>query len=446
MWSLSVPIVAANLLQTAYHLTDTFWVGRLGREAVAAVSLTFPVIFLIISMGGGLAVAGTILVAQFTGSRSSFSVDYISAQTFLLLVIVSVLFTAAGYFLAEPLIDIFGVEEKVAEGAVAYIRITFLGLFFVFGFFVFKALLRGAGDVKTPLYIVIGTVLLNLLFDPMFIFGFWKIPAFGVAGAAVSTVVTQGLATLSGLIILFSGKYDIHLRLKNFKPDFKILKKMLRLGFPASMEHFTMALGIAVLMFVVSRFGTTVIASYGIGMRVFSFIIIPAFGLAEATTTLVGQNIGAGKEERAGRIARISGSTAFFTLAFAGLLLFIFAEDTVGLFIRDDAEVVQMGGDFVRIMAFGFGFIGIRNVFSGAFRGAGNTFLSMMLGISYFWFMRLPLAYFLSGYTPLEEAGIWFSFPLASFLGALLAGIFFRKGQWKKRRVAKEFTLFTEGE
>lgn len=437
--------MAANLLQTAYHLTDTFWVGRLGREAVASVSVTFPVIFLLVSLGGGLAVAGTILVARFTGSRSSRGVDYISAQTFMMLVMVSIFFTAAGYHLSGPLVGMFGVEEAVAEGAGAYLRITFLGLIFLFGFFVFQSLMRGAGDVKTPLYIVLGTVILNLFLDPLFIFGFWFIPGFGVSGAAVATVTTQGLAAIFGLAILFSGRYDIHLKLKDFRPDFGVFKKMFKLGFPASVEHFTMALGITVLMFVVARFGTTVIASYGIGMRIFGFIIIPAFGIAEATTTLVGQNIGAGKVERAASIAGLSVKTAFITLTLAGAVLFLFSEQIVGLFIRDDAEVVRMGARFVRIMAFGFGFIGAKNVYGGAFRGSGNTFLSMMLGISYFWFLRLPIAYFLSS-TALGETGIWLSFPLASVIGAALAWGFFRNGNWKSGKPFKDFPLFTEGE
>ncbi len=446
LWSLSVPIVAANLLQTAYHLTDTFWVGRLGRDAVASVSLTFPVMFLLISAGGGLAVAGTILVAQFTGQGSRDRVDYISAQTFLMLVAVSVFLTALGYFSSEPLIGLFGVDQAVAAGAVSYLKISFLGLIFLFSFFVFQSLLRGVGDVKTPMYIVLGTVILNLVFDPLFIFGFWFVPGFGVAGAAVATVATQGLAAAFGIFILFSGRYDIHLKLKNLKPDFAILKKILKLGLPASTEHFTMSLGIAALMLVVSGLGTAVIASYGIGMRIFGFVIIPAFGMAEATSTLVGQNIGAGKAERAGQIARLSVNTAFILLTLVGLALFLFSEQVVGLFIRDDAEVLKMGGRFVKIMAFGFGFIGAKNVFGGAFRGSGNTLLSMMLGISYFWFMRLPIAYFLSNYTYLNETGIWLSFPLASVIGAFLAWMFFKNGRWKYRKVIGDFSIFTEGE
>jgi putative MATE family efflux protein len=404
------------------------------------------VIFLLVSLGGGLAVAGTILVAQFTGRRSSAGADYISAQTYLFMVVISLIFTVIGYYFSEPLVRMFGVEEAVVSGAASYLRITFLGIIFLFGFFVFQSLLRGAGDVKTPMYIVLGTVLLNLVFDPLFIFGQGFIPGFGVAGAAVATVATQALAAAAGLFILLSGRYDIHLKLKNFRPDFSVFKKMLKLGLPASTEHFMMALGITGLMFVVAGFGTTVIASYGIGMRIFGFIIIPAFGMAEATTTLVGQNIGAGKIERAGRIANLSVHTAFITLTLAGAALFLFSEQIVAVFIRDDSEVVEMGARFVRIMAFGFGFIGAKNVLGGAFRGSGNTFLSMVLGISYFWFMRLPIAYFLSNYTAFEETGIWLSFPLASVMGALLAWGFFRNGKWKHRKLIQDFPIFTEGE
>ena len=442
LWALSFPVVLANLLQTAYNLTDTFWVGRLGQEAIASVSISFPILFLMISFGGGLSMAGTILVAQFAGRRESSRVDYVSAQTFLMLVMVSLILSVAGYCCSEPLVRLIGAEEAVAGEAVSYLRISFLGLIFLFGFFVFQALLRGAGDVKTPMYIVLGTVILNLGLDPLFIFGFWRVPAMGVMGAAFATVATQGLAAITGLFVLFSGRYDIHLKIRNFRPDYALLRKIVKLGLPASMEHFMMALGIMVLMFVVADFGTAVIASYGIGMRIFSFVIIPAFGLSAATSTLVGQNIGAGRVDRAEKIAVVSAGAAFAALTLVGLALFILAEDIVGLFIPDNLQVIRMGGMFVRIMSLTFGFIGAKTVFGGAFSGSGNTLLSMMLGITYFWFMRLPAAYYLSNCTSLGEKGIWIAFPAANVAGAFLAGIYFLKGTWKKREIAGEFAPF----
>ncbi|MEJ2053940.1 MAG: MATE family efflux transporter, partial [Calditrichaceae bacterium] len=170
--SLTVPIILANLLQTAYQLTDTFWVGRLGTDAVAAVSISFPIIFLTISLGSGLTVAGTIFVAQFKGKKDQQAVDHITSQTLFMVVIISSILAVIGYILTPAIIRLMGTESKVYAGAVSYLKISFIGMVFTFTYMAFQSLMRGVGDVKTPMYIVLGTVLLNLALDPLFIFGY----------------------------------------------------------------------------------------------------------------------------------------------------------------------------------------------------------------------------------------------------------------------------------
>ncbi len=228
---LSIPIILANILQTAYQITDTFWVGRLGTVAVAAVSISFPIIFLIISFGGGLAMAGTILVAQYKGRQDQKAINHITYQTLLMVIFVSVVLSIIGYFLSPHLINLMGVEQNVFSEAATYMKISFLGMIFMFTYMVFQSLMRGVGDVKTPMYIVLGTVLLNLILDPLFIFGYKFIPSFGVAGAAVATVGTQGLAAVIGIFILLKGNHQIQLYLDDLKPDFDLIKKCLKLGF-----------------------------------------------------------------------------------------------------------------------------------------------------------------------------------------------------------------------
>jgi len=190
-----------------------------------------------------------------------------------------------------------GAEPAVYAAAVSYIRISFIGMVFVFIYMVFQSLMRGVGDVKTPMYIVFGAVLLNLIFDPLFIFGYGFVPAFGVAGAAVATIGTQGLAAIIGLAILLSGRHQLHLQLNDLKLDVALFKKMFRLGLPASIEQSTRALGMTVMTFLVASFGTLTLAAYGIGSRILSFVIIPALGFSMATSTLVGQNIGAASDQ-----------------------------------------------------------------------------------------------------------------------------------------------------
>ncbi|MEZ4087620.1 MAG: MATE family efflux transporter [Candidatus Gracilibacteria bacterium] len=436
--SLSIPIVFANILQTAYQLVDTFWVGRLGAEAVAAVSLSFPFLFLLISLAGGLAIAGTIMVSQYKGKGDIEQVDYISAQTLMMMFIVGIIVSIIGYFLSAPLMHFMGAEGDVLPAATSYLQISFVGLVFMFGFFIYQSLMRGVGDVKTPLFIVFGTVLLNLVLDPLFILGWGPIPAYGVTGAALATIGTQGLATIIGIALLMSGKQGIHLKASNMKPDFSLMKKMFFLGFPASISQSTRALGMMLMTFLVASFGTVVVASYGIGGRILSFIIIPAVGLAMATSTLVGQNIGAGKIDRAAKISKTSSLISFALLSAVGVLVFLFAEPLTAAFIPDDTEVIQSGSQFVKIMALTFGFIGIQQTINGTLMGSGNTKMSMILSLITLFIVQFPFAYILSKHTTLGFEGIYWAFPITNIIMAIGTVIWFSKGSWKKKNITED--------
>src|SRR3954469_22199127 len=189
--SLAIPIALANILQAAYQLIDAYWVGRLGGSAVAAVSVSTPVMFLTIGLGAGLALAGSTLIAQYFGARNQEMVDHVAAQTLLMIVLVSVVLGGLGYIAAPTILRLMGVTPEVYGGALGFMRVSFVGLVFNFFFFMFNALMRGVGEAKLPVYIVLGTVVLNFLLDPLFIFGRGPIPAMGVMGAAVATVGTQ---------------------------------------------------------------------------------------------------------------------------------------------------------------------------------------------------------------------------------------------------------------
>jgi len=440
---LSVPIVLANILQTAYQLTDTFWVGRLGTQAVAAVSISFPMIFLIISLGGGLAMAGTILVAQYKGKNDQIAVNHIASQTLLMVTVVSAILSTIGYFLSPLLLKLMGATPDIYLDAVSYMKISFIGMIFMFIFMVFQSLMRGVGDVKLPMYIVLGSVLLNLVFDPLFIFGYSFIPAFGVAGAAVATIMTQGLAAVVGIFLLVTGEYQIKLHPKDLKPDKPLIKKIFKLGFPASIEQSTRALGMVIMTFLVATFGTLTIAAYGIGNRILSFVLIPAMGISMATSTLVGQNIGAKKPQRVSSIVRLSNLISFIFLTLAGLIVFLWADNLSALFIPGDAQAIQSSALFVKIMALTFGFIGIQMSLNGALRGSGDTKASMILSIISLWVLQFPLAYILSNYTGLAEVGLWIAFPVSNVIAALITVLWFKKGTWQKKQITEDIKLFT---
>ncbi len=441
LFALSVPIVLSNLLQTAYQLTDTFWVGRLGPDAVAAVSLSFPVVFLMIALGGGFTMAGTILVAQYKGKGDLAAVGHVSSQTLLMSLLVSIALSVIGFLISEPILRLMGAEPAVLPQATLYLKYSFLGLVFTFVFFMYQSLMRGVGDVKTPMLVILGTVLLNFVLDPLFIMGWGPIPGFGVAGAAMATLGTQALAAIVGLLMLFHGRYGIRIRLSEMKPDFSLIKKMFFLGLPASIELSTRALGLMIMSFLVASFGTLTVASYGIGVRIFSFVVIPAFGLAMATSTLVGQNMGAGKIERAEKTAQQSAVIGFIMLALAGLFFYLFAEPATRLFIPDSPEVIRSGSQFVRIMALSFGFVGLQQALNGAFMGSGNTMSSMMLSIVSLWVFQFPLAYVLSQHTGLAEWGIWWAVPISNVLAALATIALFLTGRWKRKRLMEPSAL-----
>jgi len=431
---LSVPIIIANIFQTVYQLTDTFWVGRLGKTAVAAVSLSFPIIFLLIALGGGLAVAGTILVAQYKGKEDQGNIDFISGQTLSLMSIIAIITSIIGVFGAEFFIGLMKPEAAVAKDAVAYLQITFSGLIFMYIFFVFQNITRGVGDVKTAMYIVLFTVFLNFILDPFFIYGFGNIPAFGVAGAAAATITTQAISALLGIVYLLNGKKGIHLKSKSLIPHFKTAIRLFKLGFPTSIESSTRALGMVLMTFLVATFGTTIVATYGLGTRIVSFIIIPAIGLAMGTSTLVGQSIGAGKKDRAEKTLKVARKIGFLTLTAAGILLFIFAKQVVTLFIPGEPDVIQEAIIFIKIMSVTFGLTGIQMAYIGALRGSGNTSLAMYLSISVLIIMVI-FAFITSKFTSLGYYGIWLASPVSGILGTLIAIFYVGKTNWHHKEV-----------
>jgi len=433
--SLSLPIVFANILQSAYQLTDTFWVGRLGGNAVASVSVCFPLIFLMIAIGGGFTIAGSTLVAQFTGAKDENMVNHVTAQTLLIVICAASFLATLGYFASSHLLNLMGVEQVIYDDAKNYLQVSFIGIVFMFGYFMYQSVMRGLGEVKVPLYIVSGTVLLNLVLDPLFIFGWGPVPAMGVSGAAYATIGTQSVAMIIGFTVLFSGRYGIKFHPTRFKPDFVMIRKILALGLPASIEQSTRALGMAVMIFLVTSFGTLVVAIFGIGTRILSFVLIPALGLSMATSTLVGQNMGAGNLPRAAAIARLSSLLGFVALTVVGLLCFLFARPIIGFFVPDDEKVIAGGAEFLRIMALFFGFMGAQQALIGAFRGSGNTLMSMVLAIVSMWMFQFPLAYILSKHTALGIQGLWWTYPVTNVLTAIITVGWFMQGSWKKKRL-----------
>ncbi|SEM52065.1 putative efflux protein, MATE family [Pseudoxanthomonas sp. GM95] len=438
LMALSVPIILGNLLQTGYQLTDAFWVGRLGASAVAAIALSFPVTFLVIALGSGLAMAGSVLIAQYAGAGRQDRVNHVAGQTMMMVLITSALLGTAGYLLAPSFLDILGVAQNVRDGTLGFMRVSFVGVVFVFAYAMFQALMRGIGQTRLPLLIVLGTVLLNFALDPLFIFGWGPMPGLGVVGAAWATVATQGLAAVVGIVVLLKGRHGIHLEWTHLRPDPGYIRKAFLLGLPGSIDLSTRALGLIVMSYMVAGFGTLPIAAYGIGSTILQVVTIPAAGLSMALSTLVGQHLGAGKVERAMKIARLGIAGGFGMLSILGVVAFVGAPTLVALLVPSDAAAIATGSTFIRTMALSWGGIGVQFCVVAVLRASGQMVQAMIIALVSQWLVQLPLGYVLSTYMHLGAVGIWWSFPTSNLATALLALGWFVRGQWMHGGIAAE--------
>lgn len=432
---LAFPIIMANILQTMYQLIDTFWLGRLGADAVASVSLSFPVLFLVLSLGGGLTLAGTVMVSQHKGSGDQEAVNYAASQTVAVIFVISIILALVGYFLAEPLMRLIGATDSILDDAVVYFKVSSWGFIFLFMFFVYQSLMRGIGNVVIPMYIVLATVILNLILDPIFIFGYGPIPAYGVSGAAVSSIITQGISAGIGLFILFRGKRGIKIFWSKMKWDFNWVKQLFSLGIPSSLDQSSRAMAMTAMVMLVTSYSNDVVAAYGLGARILSLVIVPALGLSIATTSLIGQNLGANEIHRAEKTGNLSARIGLIGLTVLGGLLFVCAKPLAAFFVPNDPEVIAIGTKFIKIMAPSFGLLAVQQVLNGVFNGAGLTKISMLISLVALWVVRFPTAFMLSHKTSLNYEGIWWAFPISNALAALVAFIVYKKGDWKHHKV-----------
>ena len=427
-----------NVLQTGYQLTDAFWVGRLGAAAVAAVSVSFPVSFLVIALGAGFGIAGATLSAQYIGAGRPDMVNHVAAQTMMMVSLTSVVLGAAGYVLAPCLLDLLEVAPDVYAGALGFMRVSFVGIIFVFLYGMFQALMRGVGETRTPLMIVFGTVVLNFLLDPLFIFGLGPLPPQGVMGAALATLATQGLAAMLGIAIFLRGRHGIQLSWRSFLPDPAYIKRAFFLGLPGSIELSTRGLGPMLLSFLVAGFGTVTLAGYGVGTNILQFVTIPAMGMSQAVSTLVSQNMGAGNVQRASRVTFLGASSSFAILTIVGLMAYIFAPTLVAFFVPRVPDVIAEGARFIRIMCLAWGGIGVQLCVVSAFRASGNMLVAMVLALVSQFVLQFPLAYILSKHTSLQAAGLWWSFPITTVAVAIVSVGWFAQGGWKTTVLTEE--------
>ncbi len=435
LFYLALPVIITNLLRTAYNLADMFWVGRLSKEALAAITFSYPIVFLFISLGMGVAVAGSVLVAQYEGANKRERAEYAASQTLVFSLLVAVILGVGGFFLVKPVLRLLGAAPDVIPLATSYLEIVTLGLFSLFGFSVFIALMRGYGETVTPMLIMLLSVTLNIIIDPFLIFGWLWFPALGIQGAAIATVFCRGLGLVVGLWILFTGKKGLKVQLKDMAPNYEFFKRIVNIGIPASIEGTGRAVSVNALLSVVGGFATSVVAGYGIGIRVFSTVFLPALAVSRSVETMTGQNIGARRFDRAERANYLASKVMFVAMTLLGVVVFFTAPFIVSFFTPDQ-EVIQVGAEFLRYISLTFGFVGGARVFSGGFRGAGQTMVAAAIVIIMLGLIRYPLAIYFSGL--FDRVGIWWAFVVSNVSGLFIAYFWFRRGAWKEQIIDEE--------
>ncbi len=428
LFHLSVPIVIMNLFQTTYNLVDTFWLGQYDTAALAATSFTFPMVLMYISIGIGISTGGSILVAQHLGGDERRLATQAASQTVTLSAIGAVVLGTLGYLFVDDVLAVIGASPRVLTLSVAYMRIISLGLVFMFGFLTFMALMRGAGDTVTPMIVVAGSVGLNLVLDPVLIFGLGPFPEWGIRGAAIATVVSRALAFGVGLRVMIRSDAGVRVRIADLRPTLDRALTQLRLAIPASVEGVSRTLSLNLLLLIVGLFPTTVVAGYGIGTRVLSLVYLPAIAVARGVETMTGQNIGAAQPDRAETATGFAGVFLFVILSIVGVVTWVRAEAIVGLFTTD-AAVTRSGTVFLRHIAPTFGFIGLVRVFNASFRGAGRTLTAAVIVLLMHGVIRLPTAEL--GATSLGPSGVWTAIAATNVVGAILAYGWYRRGTWR---------------
>lgn len=437
MVKLAAPLVAGNILQTVYNLVDMFWVGKLGAADVAAVSIVFPTAWVLISMAMGITIAGAALVSQWTGADEPEKASFAAAQMLVLATVVATILAGTAYSGRFALMAFLGATGELFEPTQAYLSIIFWSVPFTFIFFSFQSALRGVGDTMRPMYLVIASNLLNMVLDPLLIFGVGPLPALGVAGAAWATLLARALVAFVGLWILFWPGGAITLKLPQLIPHWPTQHQLLEVGIPGGIDGAARSFSAVAIVAMVTRFGPAATAAYGIGIRVMSLVWTISGAVGQAAAVGVGQNLGAEQPKRAERVAWVGTAGALLVVGCLGVVAVIFAPAIVKIFVNTEAVVAE-GTSFLRISGWGFGLAGALMVIQGAFQGAGRTGYAMVLSLLNRWILRIPVAILLAWTLGWGAAGLWWSFLLADAAGFALGASWLKWRPWQQSLISKE--------
>jgi putative MATE family efflux protein len=427
----AMPMLLGNVFQQLYSIIDSIVVGRfIGKEALAAVGASFPIIFTLISLVIGFTMGATIITAQYFGSKQMAKVKLTIDTLYVFLFFASIVLTLLGIALTGPILRMIQIPDSVFPQAKLYLILYLSGLIFMFGFNGTSAVLRGLGDSKTPLYFLVISVIVNIILVLVFVAVFhW-----GIAGSAIATVIAQAGAFFTAAIYLNRTHPVIKFSIKDITFDRGIFRDSIRIGLPSGLQQTFVSLGLLAITWIVNLFGLNVIAAYSIAMRIDSLATLPAMNFSAALSTFVGQNIGARKTERvrAGLIATIK-MTSIISLSIT-LIAILFSKTLMAFFTHDEA-VIAIGARYLVIVSSFYVIFSTIFAINGVMRGAGDTLIPMFITLFALWFARIPVAYFLS--RSIGETGIWWSTPIGWGIGMTMGILYYLSGQWKKKSVIR---------
>ncbi|NLN74425.1 MAG: MATE family efflux transporter [Bacteroidales bacterium] len=425
----AIPMLIGNFFQIFNTLVDSIVVGNyIGKEALAAIGTSFPVIFALISLVIGVSGGISIVISQYFGAKDLDKVKKSIDTAFIFLMGSSLVVAVIGIALAPNIFSALQLSEEVIPVATTYMRIYLSGLIFTAGYNGAMAILRGLGDSKTPLYFLIITSITNIILELILIVVF----KMGIQGAAIATVGSQVFGFFVSIIYLNRTHSLFDVRLTSMKFDMNIFSQSLRIGLPSGMQQVFVAMGMVALLRIVNRFGTDAMAAYTIAGRIDSFASLPAMNFAMALSAFTGQNIGAGKFDRVSNGLK---STLFMTsviVVIMSVFVFLFSHSLMGMFTKD-LEVISIGTSYLKIVSAFYLMFSMMFAYTGVTRGAGDTLVPMFITLFSLWIIRIPVAWFLSARIGVE--GIWWAIPIAWTMGMVASYAYYKTGRWKTKSV-----------
>jgi putative MATE family efflux protein len=428
LFKLAWPLVLTNLLQTMYNITDAFFLGKLGTAEFSAPTLAQPIMFVFIALGAGFSQAGSTIIAQYTGMKRQDLAEKNAAQAILTTLVLSSVFSLVGILSARAIVSQMALSKYTIDLAVTYMVIELASVPFMFVMQLNSGILRGWGNSVIALRLTFVSVMMNVVLDPIFIFGFKQ----GVAGAAIATFISRFVIAVYFTYLMFSGKYGFKLRVKDFKPDFSSIMQVIKIGLPASFGQAVTSLGFTLIMGVVSRFGVEVVSAYGVGQKISQLMVNFASGVSLACASMIGQFLGADRPDLASRTVKKAAIFTFSVALAVSTLLFFFGHNVTQFFVNDP-KVIEMGEIYFRLISFSLPFFTTLAVFMDTLRGSGHTVQSTIIDIVRLWGVRIPIVTILA--EKYGFRGVFYGMIISNISAMFLAMAFLVFGNWKKKIV-----------